>query len=517
MLRTDGNHPYGVKPKMTGMRQLVHNGVIVPRYEARGVHILLKGERIALTPDQEEMAVAWVKKLGTDYAKDSRFISNFFHDFTEALYIQEEVKPEDFDFSEVQQYVEEERDRKLRLTPEEKKALAQVRKALRQANKEKYGYALVDGKRVELANYLAEPSCIFMGRGEHPLRGRWKSGPCERDITLNLSSDAPIPPGDWRGRVWQPDSMWIARWDDKLRGREKYVWLADSSHIKQERERDKFDKARELEAKIPALREYIWRNLTAEDLKRRKVATVCYLIDELRLRVGDEKDKDETDTVGATTLRPEHISFGPGGLTTFDFLGKDSVRWQKAIRLPTQVVENLKEFSSTANSSIFAGVRSEVVSSFLGEVMPGLTAKVFRTHHASKIVQDYLQASKTPKADLDYTKKYTATMANLQAAIACNHKRKLPKSWHDSLAKQMERLRGLRSQKKQTEKARERLAALRLRIETMKATRDYNLRTSLKSYIDPRIYYKWGREVDYDWRRYYPKTLQTKFSWVEEA
>ena len=56
---------------------------------------------------------------------------------------------------------------------------------------------------------------------------------------------------------------------------------------------------------------------------------------------------------------------------------------------------------------------------------------------------------------------------------------------------------------------------LRFRILAQKETRDFNLTTSLKSYIDPRIYYEWGRQVDYDWKRYYPKALQRKFSWVE--
>jgi hypothetical protein len=56
---------------------------------------------------------------------------------------------------------------------------------------------------------------------------------------------------------------------------------------------------------------------------------------------------------------------------------------------------------------------------------------------------------------------------------------------------------------------------LKLRIKTQNETRDYNLATSLKSYIDPRIYYKWGKEIDYYWKRYYPKALQRKFSWVE--
>ena len=54
-----------------------------------------------------------------------------------------------------------------------------------------------------------------------------------------------------------------------------------------------------------------------------------------------------------------------------------------------------------------------------------------------------------------------------------------------------------------------------LKIKAQQETRDYNLTTSLKSYIDPRTYYKWGNSVNYDWKKYYPKTLHKKFSWVE--
>lgn len=59
------------------------------------------------------------------------------------------------------------------------------------------------------------------------------------------------------------------------------------------------------------------------------------------------------------------------------------------------------------------------------------------------------------------------------------------------------------------------ISKLRFRIRAQKETRDFNLTTSLKSYIDPRIYYEWGKQVDYDWKRYYPKSLHRKFSWVE--
>ena len=495
------------------MKQLIHNGILFPKCEPRDFRITVRGKPIALAPQHEEMAVAWVRKLGTEYAEDSVFVKNFFGDFCKALGLGERLDPKDFDFSEIVKYVEEDRARKLSMSKDEKKRLAAERKAIREENKAKYGQAIVDGEKVDLGNYMAEPSCIFMGRGKHPLRGKWKQGPCEEDVILNLSPSAPKPRGNWKEIVWQPDSMWVAKWDDKLRGEEKYVWLADSSSVKQERDIEKYDKGNALDRRINELRAHISSNLSSTDLKRRKIATVSYLIDALKLRVGDEKDKDEADTVGATTLRPEHIKINEGGHVLFDFLGKDSVRWCKEVELPPQVIDNIKEFMTTANSSIFEGVRSDKVRDFLSEVVPSLSAKTFRTYHASKVVGEYLKTMKVSKDDPEYIKKNVATLANLEAAIVCNHKRKLPKNWENSLAKKMERLKALQARK--TKKSAEGVKALKIKIKTMKATRDYNLGTSLKSYVDPRLYYRWGRKVDFDWKLYYSKTLQRKFSWVE--
>jgi DNA topoisomerase-1 len=72
-------------------------------------------------------------------------------------------------------------------------------------------------------------------------------------------------------------------------------------------------------------------------------------------------------------------------------------------------------------------------------------------------------------------------------------------------------------QTRKTKKSVEAVKAAKMRIRTMKATRDYNLGTSLRSYIDPRLYYRWGNKVGFDWKLYYPKTLQRKFSWVEKS
>lgn len=496
------------------MKQLIHNAVLIPKKpEWKKLSIKVQGKSINLTPEQEEMAIAWVKKLNTDYAEDPVFVKNFFQDFRKALGIKKKMSPEDFDFSPVIKHVEKEKTLKLSLTKKEKKQLAATRKSAREKNKEKYGYATVDGVKVEVGNYTAEPSSIFMGRGKHPLRGRWKPGPDESDIILNLSPDAARPPGKWKDVVWQPDSMWIAKWKDKLRRKEKYVWLADSSPLKQQKDIEKFDKAIELSKKIRDVRRHITANLDAEDVTRRKIATVCYLIDSLKLRVGDEKDKDEADTVGATTLRPGHINIRKNNIVSFDFLGKDAVRWQKRVRLPDRVINNIQEFIESAKSSVFEGVGSQNISLFLDEVVSGVSAKVFRTYHASKVVSDFLNSSDVSKPDPEYAKKHVATMANLEAAIVCNHKRKPPKNWKKSLAKKERRLKKLKA--KSTSSAKKRAKILQYKIKAFRETRDYNLGTSLKSYIDPRIYYSWGRKVNFDWKLYYPKALRKKFSWIE--
>ncbi|WP_455364087.1 hypothetical protein, partial [[Eubacterium] cellulosolvens] len=310
------------------MKQLIHNGVLVPeKYKAKGFHIKLENRDISLTRQQEEMAVAWVKKLGTEYVEDKVFIRNFLNDFCNALGVEPNFSIDNYDFSEIIRSVEAEKQAKASISKEEKKRLAEERKKKREELKEKYGYAIVDGVKVEVSNYVVEPASIFMGRGKHPLRGRWKPAAETQDIILNLSPDAPPPSGSWKEIVWQPDNMWIAKWDDKLRGVEKYVWIADSSFIKQEKEIEKFNAARQLEKNLKTLRGHIKENLGNSEVKRRKIATVCYLIDTLKIRVGDEKDKEEADTVGATTLRADHVQIMPKNVVKFDFLGKDSVRY----------------------------------------------------------------------------------------------------------------------------------------------------------------------------------------------
>ena len=567
------------------LEQLIHNGILVPPApDYVGVTITIRGKKQKLSPKQEEMAFAWCKKIGTPYVQDSVFIRNFMHDFSIELSINPSLKPDEIDFGPVLSLVKAEREAKAAMTKEERKALAAERKEKREQLKEKYGYATANGERIELANYMTEPSGIFMGRGKHPLRGRWKEGAGQQDVTLNLSPDAPPVPGEWQEIVWQPESMWVARWMDKLTGKLKYVWLHDTAPIKQAREAQKFDKAIELTDKIKEVREAILKSLESDNEKRRRIATACYLIDTLCLRVGDEKDPEEADTVGATTLRPEHIKLHKDGIAEFRFLGKDSVLWHKKVRFPEIVMTNLKELSEKARPSgngrktaagnkpqLFYDISSRNVNAYLTQFMPGLTAKVFRTHHATRVVDESLNQNKITKKEPEYKKWAVATRANTEAAILCNHTKQAPANWAKrkkryrereqkakerikKIAKQLKdyktQLPGLRQEsrdkvraaknrenkQKVRERYQKRIAKMKERIEKTKireekaqialgkiqaqkaiamSNRTWNLGTSLKSYIDPRVYYQWGKKVDYDvLEKFYSKQLRRKFMWV---
>src|SRR2546426_3754078 len=373
---------------------------------------------------------------------------------------------------------------------------------------------------------MAEPPSLFMGRGSHPMRGRWKPRANPDDVVLNLSEEAPVPAGNWKGVVHDHDFMWIGYWVDKLSNVRKYVWPSDISNLRQERDKQKFELAKKLTRSLPNVRKHIDVGLGSAELRIRKLATVSYLIDNLAMRVGDEKDEDEADTVGASTLRVEHLRFLPHAIE-FDFLGKDSVRWQKTLKVDgsnSPVRENLQEFSQgkRPDDLVFNGITSQHVNRFLNKAVRGLTAKVFRTHHATETVQTYLGKHNGFKpGESPFVKLHHARVANLEAAIRCNHKRTPPKTWEGTLLKKQQRLDELTTKEVKTDKQKmrleERIRKLKLDMDLQKRTRDYNLNTSLRNYIDPRVYKSCANKAEFDWKGIYPKTLQRKFLWASRA
>ncbi len=524
------------------MKSLRHNGIYVPQYAPRGLSVKVHGTPIKLGAKTEQMVTFWVRKEQSQTSPpDKTFYKNFIRDFQEALRlenpsskiletlkIKDDVEPLingkpredlDFDFSEIRREVSRQQLERQNMTKEQKKAQAQERKEKRGKLKEHFGYAFVDGEKLEIANWTAEPSCIFAGRGDHPKRGKWKEGPKEEDIILNLS-DKSGPLGKWKDIVWEPESMYIAKWEDKLSSKIKYVWFADSAFLKQDMEKEKFNKAEALGKTIGKVEEHIMKNISSENPERRKLATVCWLILGVNIRVGDEKDPDEADTVGAITLRPEHIKI-EGNTVHFDFLGKDAVRWVKQVQAPSIVITNLKQYSENCKVNLFEEIDSRKVSRFLSEAMEGLTAKVFRTWKCTRTVKESLERCGAKKEDPEHRKQFCAKMANLEVAKIANHKRKIPPNFDERLAKKTDKLKQLENDLQEKSKQGKKIETLLRRIdktkfdvELTKETREYNLGTSLKSYIDPRVYVKWASQVDFSLDKLYPKTLRKKYSWA---
>jgi len=539
--------------------KLEHNGILFPPdFETKNIRIKIKGEKIDLNLDQEEMVYQWAKKKDTPYVQDKVFQKNFLTDFAKTFgkkYSKLELS--DVDFKNAFDLVDKEKDAKELLTKEEKKALAVKRKELREEMKAKFGKGMMDNKEVEIANYMAEPPGIFIGRGEHPLRGKWKPKVSAKDVTLNLGKEAKIPPGDWGKIVHDKESMWMASWTDILTQKRKYVWLADTAGIKQDRDKAKYDKAKMLAGEIENVKNKIVKDMQSKVPKVRRISTVCWLIYRTAMRVGDEKDPDEADTVGATTLRKEHVELTPDAIK-FDFLGKDSVRWQEtvpAVGNDKQFHENLKELTAKIKPSdeIFGNLTSRDVNEYYKTVVNGLTAKVFRTYSASTVVSKYLNENGDIKNGSPMEKLYHAKLANLEAAIMCNHKRTIPKTFEQTLQKKRdtlktaekatpwtkneETLKKAESVKAKTEaqekkrkeriskikqmikkskiKQKERVEKLKLQLDLTEKTRDYNLGTSLRNYIDPRIFKSWTDEVSADWEKLYTSALQKKFLWVK--
>jgi len=539
---------------------LEHNGIAFPpEYQPRGIGISIDGERLMLNRDQEELVYAWAKKKDTHYVQDSVFQSNYLNDFKKLLPegFQHITSIKDVDFTEAFKLIDHEKkvketeiERIRNLSHEEKKKLLSAKKAEREKLKAVYGKAIVDGIDVDIANWLVEPPGIFMGRGQHPLRGKWKPRVRPQDVTLNLGEDASIPEGTWQNVVHDHSSTWLATWMEKLTGKRKYVWLHDSSVLRQNNDKEKYDKAVKLERHIGKVqKEIINRMLNTRDINQKKIATVCYLIFRLAMRVGDEKDPEEADTVGASTLRVEHIKFPCNNgkqFIEFNFLGKDSVPWQKTLEVNSEdargLYNNLKSFMSDKESGyhIFDGITSGKVNVFLRGIdprnVPGLTAKVFRTYIATKTLKESLANPpiRVNKNSSQAQKIYVARMANLKAAITCNHKKgidarnpaskKALEKFEESINKKQETIEELRTriaekswkteiQKKRLE---ERLEKVEMHLKLQKETRDYNLGTSLRNYIDPRVMRAWLTYVDLDWDAIYTTTLRCKFKWAED-
>lgn len=438
---------------------LEHHGVIFPPpYEKLPDHVKLKydGQKVDLPIEAEEVAGFFGAMINTEHASNPVFTANFFNDFKQVLSTtgralvsgtSKFVDIESFDkcdFSDIFAYYEEQRNAKKALPSAVKKRLKQEKDVL----EEKYKTCLLDGRKQPVGNFRVEPPGLFRGRGKHPKTGKLKARVQPEQVTLNIGKDVPIPEppaGHQWGEVRHDNTVsWLAMWKENINGNTKYVFLSQSSSLKGMSDFKKFEKARELKNHVERIRNDYRKELTDEKMQVRQRATAMYLIDRLALRAGGEKGDDEADTVGCCSLRYEHVALQPPNLVTFDFLGKDSIRYFQQVEVDEQVFNNLQIFKKEPKGpgdDIFDRLDPSILNKHLQSYMPGLTAKVFRTYNASHTMQK--QLDQIPNVGTVAEKVVAFNSANREVAILCNHQRTVAKSHEQSVAKIEERVEEL--------------------------------------------------------------------------
>ncbi|KAI5477411.1 DNA topoisomerase I [Pseudohyphozyma bogoriensis] len=450
---------------VTKWKTLEHNGVLFPdEYVPHGVKMKYDGKLVDLPPESEEVATFFAAMIETDHAKNPVFVKNFFQSWTDLMKTyppRDKTKITKFelcDFSPIAAYCEAEREKKKSLTAAEKK----VNKAKRDEIEAPFKTCLLDGRKENVGNFRVEPPGLFRGRGEHPKTGLLKTRVRPEQITINIGKDAKVPtppPGHkWKDVVHDDKVTWLATWKENINGAVKYVFLAAGSSLKGQSDYKKFEKARALKDHVDRIRKDYTDDLKNKEMATRQRATAVYLIDRFALRNGNEKGEDEADTVGCCSLRFEHVTLEPPTWVTFDFLGKDSIRYTNRVSVDEQVFKNLKIFKKEPKAIgdlLFDRLSTSAVNKYLTSYMEGLTAKVFRTYNASWTFTEQLKDTPTDVSVADKILAYNR--ANRLVAILCNHQRSVSKGHSAAMEKLNDKTRALKYQRR---KLRSALAAM---------------------------------------------------------
>ncbi|CAO3577545.1 unnamed protein product [Absidia cylindrospora] len=348
---------------------------------------------------------------------------------------------------------EMDKERKKQMTKEEKLKIKEERSQLEKP----FLFATVDGRKEQIGNFRIEPPGLFRGRGDHPKTGKLKLRVYPEQVTLNLAKGSPIPPTlpghKWGKIVHDQQATWLATWKENINDTSKYVFLAANSSWKGQSDMKKFDKARELKGHVDKIRANYTDDLKDQLTETRQRATAMYLIDRLALRAGNEKGDEEADTVGCCSLRYEHITLEPPNTVHFDFLGKDSIRYENSVQVDHQIFKNLKLFQKQVGpgNAIFDRLTTTGLNKHLNSYMPGLSAKVFRTYNASFTCQQQLDKL-TNAGDTIPDKILSFNRANREVAVLCNHQRAASKSHAQQMLKIADRIRAIKYQRRKLRK-----------------------------------------------------------------
>lgn len=528
---------------------LEHHGVMFPpEYVPHGVKMLYDGLPVDLTAEQEEVASFFAVMKETDYMNKQIFLNNFWEGFKAILGPNHRIKSlEKCDFTPIYDWHIAERERKKEMSREEKLRI----KEEKDAREAPYKFALIDGKEEPVGNFRVEPPGLFRGRGEHPKMGVIKRRIYPEDITINISKGAPVPTHPFGpSRKWKEVKhdntvTWLAGWKDPvLESSYKYVMLAATSTWKTEEDLAKYERARKLKDYIDGIRTTYKKNWASPSHKERQMATALYFVDVLALRAGHEKEEDTADTVGCCTLKCEHVELVEPATIKFDFLGKDSIRYENSVEVERAVFDNIKSFlqGKKPGDQLFDQMDAGDLNDRLRDLMDGLSVKVFRTFNASVTLDRLLnELDLGPKATVE-EKKAAYDRCNKEVAILCNHQRATPKTHDAAMDKLREKISDLKKElsvmkkdlklakedkptslgrrvapetlKNRIAKKQEAIAKQEVLAQNREDLKTVALGTSKINYMDPRVTVAWCKANEVPIEKVFNKSLISKFLWA---
>ncbi|KAM9481588.1 DNA topoisomerase I, mitochondrial [Clarias gariepinus] len=512
------------------------------------------GKPVKLSLAAEEVALFFAQMLDHEYTTKDVFRDNFFKDWRKEMTLEERMLITDLnkcDFGELHGMHREKVEARKNMSKEEKLVIKEANQKIL----EEYGYCMLDHHRERIGNFKIEPPGLFRGRGEHPKQGMLKKRIQPEDVIINCSrhSRIPEPPAGHHWKEVRHDNTvtWLASWTENVQGSCKYIMLNANSKLKGEKDWEKYEVARKLKTCVDAIRAQYQEDLKSKLMGTRQRAVALYFIDKLALRAGNEKEEGETaDTVGCCSLRVEHITLhdtldGEKCVVEFDFLGKDCIRYYNKVPVSKRVFKNLKLFmqNKQEGDDLFDQLNTAMLNKHLSSLMPGLTAKVFRTYNASMTLQQQLKELSNP-LDNAAEKLLSYNRANRAVAVLCNHQRAPPKTFEQSMANLQAKIESRKEQlalaKKELKQAKkeakgssdskllavvekkkkavQRCEEQLLRMEVQATDREENkqiaLGTSKLNYLDPRISVAWCKNMEVSLDKIYNKTQRDKFAWA---
>jgi DNA topoisomerase-1 len=246
--------------------------------------------------------------------------------------------------------------------------------------------------------------------------------PVTDEETLQRIKSLVIPPA-WND-VWicaMPRGHLQATGRD-ARGRKQYRY-----HPRWRAVRDavKYDRMLEFAELLPRIRERTDADLQLPGLPREKVlAAVVRLLEETRIRVGNEEYRKENGSFGLTTLRNRHVEV-IGSRVTFEFRGKSGK--QHRVRITSlRLARIIKRCQELPGQELFRfrdedgkvkGIESEDVNDYLREITgEDFTAKDFRTWAGTVLAARFFR--ETEPSDEEETRQTKKVVVRTIARVA---------------------------------------------------------------------------------------------------